>query len=302
MDFKDIENRIKELDRESKSREEKQKVMELWKEYSGDDALISNKEYSEAMARLRGNSDILKLMSGIPRLDGITEGFWEGNLIVISGPTKEGKTTLCQTLTTSFSAQGQKCVWFSFDTPGEELISRFQNPPTFYLPRRNPSEKKLDWIEGKIIEGIAKYGIRVAFIDHLGMLTRATSNTANYATELQSIVMELKQIAIRWRVIIFVNHHIKKIQSDSIPMLSDLKDSSGVAQDSDSVIMVWRQKKRDEETKALIPVGTYSYASVLVHRRTGRSGVMELEHKGDHFIERIKASAHSKEEVDISNL
>ncbi len=286
MESKEIREQIRALGATDQPTAQRSKALELWKEYTGDDAIISNVEYSAAMAAIRGDTTSLKLMSGIPRLDGITEGFWEGNLIVVSGPTKEGKTTLCQTFTQAFTAQGQKCIWFSFDTPGDELIQRFKTPPLFYMPRRNPAEKKLDWIEEKIIEGIAKYGIRVAFIDHLGMLTRATANTQNYATELQSIVMELKQIAIRWRVIIFINHHIKKIQSDSIPMLSDLKDSSGVAQDSDSVIMVWRKKDRDPETKALIPIGNESFCSVLVHRRTGKSGVVQLVHNEDHFVEK----------------
>ncbi len=234
------------------------------------------------MSLLRGNRDLLKVYSGLTSMDKITEGFWEGNVIVISGPTKEGKTTFCQTLTINFARQGHKTLWFPFDTPGEELISRFSTAVEIYLPKKNPSLKKLDWIEKKIIEGIAKFGTRIIFIDHLGMLTKATDNNINYSTELSSIMMELKQIAIRWRVVIILNHHIKKIQADTIPMYSDLKDSSGVAQDSDMVIMIWRKK---EKRGGIIHHTDKAVLSVQTNRRTGRTGIVHVVHKGDHFAE-----------------
>lgn len=273
---------VKKLEGEVKDKEKSQELKDFMRMYTGDDEIISSEEYAAAMARLRGDDTILKLKSGLSYLDTLTEGFWEGNVIIVSGPTKEGKTTLCQTLTINFTKSGYPCLWFPFDTPGDEVISRFQEPIKFYLPKRNPSQKKIDWIEQKIIEGIAKHRTRVVFIDHLAMLTRASENERNYSTELQSIMMELKQIAIRWRVVMFINHHIRKIQTDTNPMLSDLKDSSGVAQDSDMVIMIWRKK---EKKNGVVENSNKSVVQIQANRRTGRTGKFSLEHKGDHFEE-----------------
>lgn len=284
MEVNEIDKILKNIDSELQTTEQKSMFISLMKQYEGDDEITSSDEYVEAMNRLRGNKEIMKLYSRLPTMDKITEGFWEGNVVVISGPTKEGKTTLFQTLTMNFTDEGHKCLWFPFDTPGEELIQRFKHETKIYLPKKNPSAKKLDWIEKKIIEGLAKYGTRVVFIDHLGMLTRASDNERNYSTELSSIMMELKQIAIRWRVVIFLNHHIKKIQADTVPMYSDLKDSSGVAQDSDMVIMVWRKK---EKRNGVIYHLDKAALGIQTNRRTGKTGVVHVVHKGDHFEEEI---------------
>lgn len=298
MQIDDLDKLISNLDKEIKSTKDRAHLIEIMKDYSGDEEIISSSAYVSAMAVLRGNKDILKVYSGITPLDKISEGFWEGNVIVISGPTKEGKTTFCQTLTMNITTQGHKCLWFPFDTPGEELISRFKTPVEIYLPKKNPSVKKLDWLEKKIIEGIAKYGTRVVFIDHLAMLTRATDNASNYSTELSSIMMELKQIAIRWRVIILINHHIRKIQADTVPLYSDLKDSSGVAQDSDMVIMIWRKK---EKKGGIIQHMDKAVLSVQTNRRTGKTGVVHVVHKGDHFEEEPIGEI-KKEEIDAEDI
>lgn len=292
MEINEIDKIIANLDTELKSVKDRSNLMEIMREYSGDEEIISSKDYIAAMSLLRGNRSLLKVYSGLKSLDKITEGFWEGNVIVISGPTKEGKTTFCQTLTMNFLTKGHKSLWFPFDTPGEELISRFNTPIEIYLPKKNPSVKKLDWVEKKIIEGIAKFGTRIIFIDHLAMLTRVTADERNYSTELSSIMMELKQIAIRWRVIIIINHHIRKIQADTIPLYSDLKDSSGVAQDSDMVIMVWRKK---EKKGGIIHHTNKAALAVQTNRRTGRTGVIHVEHKGDHFAEESPAEVEKIE-------
>lgn len=297
MDIREIDKTLYNLEKEIKGVKDRSNLMLIMKEYNGDDEITSSKDYIAAMSVLRGNRDILKVYSGITSMDKITEGFWEGNVIVISGPTKEGKTTFCQTLTMNFAKQGHKSLWFPFDTPGEELISRFNTPTEIYLPKKNPSIKKLDWVEKKIIEGIAKFGTRVVFIDHLAMLTKATDNNVNYSTELSSIMMELKQIAMRWRVVILINHHIKKIQADTIPMYSDLKDSSGVAQDSDMVIMVWRKK---EKKGGIIYHTDKAVLSIQTNRRTGRTGVIHVIHKGDHFDEETISEA-KKIEADSTD-
>lgn len=285
MDTNELDKIVKNLEKELITVKDRSNLMEIMRAYTGDEEIISSKDYIEAMRIIRGNKAILKVFSGLPSLDKITEGFWEGNVIVISGPTKEGKTTFCQTLTINLNKAKHKSLWFPFDTPGEEVISRFNKEIEIWLPKKNPSVKKLQWIEQKIIEGIAKFGTKIIFIDHLGMLTKSTDNNVNYSTELSSIMMELKQIAIRWRVIIFLNHHIKKIQADSIPVYSDLKDSSGVAQDSDMVIMVWRKKSKKD---GVIVHLDKAVLSVQTNRRTGRTGIVQVVHKGDHFEEELK--------------
>ena len=267
----DIDKTISDLDEKSDSDEEKKRIQELYKNYKGSDEVIPADEYQKLIVR---EEVLYRVSSGLTDLDKIIEGFRPGNVIIVSGPTKQGKTTFCQTLTENFTKQDFKCLWFFFDTPAIEVIERFQEIPIFYLPKRNEPEKKLEWIEQKIIEGLVKYDTRMVFVDHLGFLTRFSSERDNYSTELTSIVRELKEIAIRWNVTIFLNHHIKKIDSESTPRWSDLKDSSGPAQDSDITIMVWRERVKGEFGSEYTDFG---FVSVQLHRRTGRTGTIRVE-------------------------
>lgn len=279
--LEDLQKRIKDTSEEIEEERKRDEFLEKYQRYEGDDELIDTKTYLEAMAKLRGNEEMFKIFSGLPELDALTEGFWEGNVIVVSGPTKEGKTTLCQTITINLSNEKIPCTWMPFDTPGEELIKRFNDPVEFYLPRRNAAQKTIAWIEEKVIEGIAKYDSRVIFIDHLGSLATEGKNHLNHATQLQHLMTELKRIAIDWRVIIFVNHHIRKIETGTVPVLSDLKDSGGIATEADMVIMVHRVKKREQFG---LHYTNKSVVDLQAHRRSGNKGYVKLLHMGDRFV------------------
>ena len=253
--------------------------MELQKRYQGSDELISSKDF---LAKAKKEHDLYIVNSGLKSLDGIIGGFRPGTLVIISGPTKQGKTTFCQTLTTNFTNQQFKCLWLSFDTPSIELIERFSPLPVFYLPKRNSPEKKMTWIESKIIEGLAKYNTRIVFIDHLGFLTRFADKNTNHATELTSIVREIKEISIRWNVTIFLNHHIRQIDAEVVPNWSHLKDSSGPAQDSDITILIWRGRLKG---KFGIEYDDSAFVSVQLHRRTGKTGLVKVKYKNNLFHE-----------------
>ncbi len=281
MNINDINKYMSSLEQEAETLSEQNRIAQMMNEYTGDDQVVDTATYLEAMQRLRGG-DPYKAFAGLSQLDYLTEGFWEGNIVVISGPTKEGKTTFCQTLTINFAKAKQAVLWMPFDTPGEELIKRFRDPITFYLPKKNASVKDLEWVEQRIIEGIAKYNTRIIFIDHLGSLVHNEMDNSNYATYLQHIMVRLKEIAMQWRVVIFLNHHIAKIGTNETPMLSNLKDSSGVAQEADFVLMIWRKKER---RGSVIDYANEARIQVQANRRTGKSGVVCLKHMGDYFIE-----------------
>jgi replicative DNA helicase len=282
MEIEKIKSTIDKLDSKLQNKDEKERLLELKRKYTGSDEVISAKEYSDDVKK---EKILYKAFSGLKKFDSIIEGFRPGTVVIISGPTKQGKTTFCQTLTKAFSSTGFECLWFSFDTPPYELIERFEPLPTFYLPRNNFPDKKIQWLEEKIIEGMAKYNTRMIFIDHLGSISRFTSETSNHATELTAIVRELKDIAMRWNVTIFLNHHIQKIDlMTTRPAWYHMKDSSGPGQEADITLMISKGMRLiDRKTNKFEYDGT-GKISVELNRR-GKTGIVDLLHEKNGFIE-----------------
>ena len=62
----------------------------LWDKYEGDDKIISSEELREEIEAEK-EKDHLMIYTKIPALDRIIDGFREGNLVVVSAPTKMGK-------------------------------------------------------------------------------------------------------------------------------------------------------------------------------------------------------------------
>jgi len=289
MKISELDKIIEDLSVESKETHEKLELLWLKKQYSGPDEVIS----AEILyAALKKDKPQFKVFSGLEGLDKITDGFRPGNLLIISGPTKQGKTTFCQTLTYNFWRQKYNCLWFSFDTPPMELIERFpeDKTPKFYLPRRNEIDKKTKWVESKIIEGIAKFDVKIIFIDHLESLAGYSNSAPNYASELQSIVRELKEMSIRWNVVIFLNHHLRQTGENEIPNWTQLKNSSGPAQESDMTLMIWRDRIKTPVPGEVVYENTANI-SLQLNRRTGKTGTIKVVWKNNLFYEREKSNA-----------
>jgi replicative DNA helicase len=277
-----IEKLIERCEQEIASTQDAQKkaeqvavIKDLWRKYRGEDQIVSVEDYLKRIAN-EESGDELVVMSKIPKLDIIIEGFREGNLVVVSGATKQGKTSFCQTLTENFSEQGVKCLWFTYEVPVKEFTRKFKEIPTFYLPNKITGDTT-DWLEKKTVEAIAKYGVRVVFVDHLHYIVDLRAMKQNLSVQIGMVMRDLKKIALAWGVIIFLVAHIKKTKASDMPGLDDMRDSSFVAQEADIVMMVSRliQEGSEFSNEAIV--------SVLAHRRTGKMGSVRLLYRDNKF-------------------
>jgi len=197
----------------------------------------------------------------ISSLDKAIEGFSGGELITISGPTKGGKTLLAQTLTHNFLEQQIYSLWFSFELPPKEFISRFPDLSLFYLPR-HLKRNAVKWLHNCILQSLEENRTKAVFIDHLHFLFDI-ARTRNPSLEIGSIVRELKSLAVDNNIVIFLLCHTSKLHPEKEPDAESIRDSSFVGQESDSVFILWRVK--DSE-------GIYGNKAILkveYHRRTG---------------------------------
>lgn len=234
--------------------------------------------------------------------DDLGGGVTEGDLVILTGPTGMGKTSLAQTFTVGLDKQGIPMLWFSYEVAMWHLWNKFQQMGVSknllaYCPMKMTSGS-VDWIELKVKEGILKYNTKVVFIDHLGFLMPRSKKmdsdfSRNYSAYLGDTVRQLKTLAVENNLIIFLLTHVRKTKELGI---DDIADSSKIAQEADFVFMVERVKSN---TKTLVNNVMDIYTnetkiSVVKNRRTGRTKMVKCEMVQNQFVEKIMSYDFSR--------
>jgi hypothetical protein len=226
------------------------------REYGGEDRVISSQEM--ALRLKESPESLIRVKSFIPSLDSAIEDFRDGELIGISGPTKQGKTLLAQTLTVNFNRQQYPSLWFTYEVPARQFLSQFPDLPLIYLPSKLKAHA-LPWLEERIFESFLKYRTRIIFVDHLHYLIDL-ARLKNPSLEIGQVIRRLKSLAVSGGFLIFLLCHTTKGASENDLSFEAIRDSSFVSQESDSVLMIKRTPKVAENAARL---------RVEFHRRTG---------------------------------
>ena len=219
-----------------------EKIIRL-KNYSGEDEVITSFELKDILSYQKED---IPFMSQLSLLDYYTDGFIGGELITISGPTGAGKSLLAQTFTANFQKQDITSCWFSYELTLRQFLNRFPVPmPCFALPKIL-KPYSLSWLEDRIIESVVKYGVKAVFIDHLHYLFDMI-NFRNASLQIGILIRQLKFLAVRLNIAIFLLCHMTKTKFSEEPSGSDVRDSSFVTQESDTVLIIWRVKEPDSD-------------------------------------------------------
>lgn len=224
-------------------------------------------------------SDIYPLE--MPCFDAVIHGgVSPGDVIVIAGQSGHGKTSLAQDWTMSLTRghKKAKALWFSYEVLPTHLWNKFlemgmTREDCVFIPSKH-STGNVAWVEKKIQEGKKKFDTKAVFIDHLGFLLPKTEGilgknlSSNYASFLTQIMRDLKTIALKEEVIIFLPVHMKKMDSKSRHSdIDDIKDTSGIAQESDLVFLIEREKDKDKDAKTYFT--TTTKITLAKNRKTG---------------------------------
>lgn len=246
--------------------------------YNGSDKMISSYEIAE---KIKTRPEEFKMLSGWKGVDDILKGFRLKQLITIAAPTKSGKTAWSIDLTKRLAEHNP--TWFPFEEGAEELVQKFidrnEKPPLFFTPQENKGNT-LAWIEERIIESIVKYDTKIVFIDHLHFIVPFSAERSDL--RIGETMRALKGLAKKWNITIFIIAHLKKTQLEKQPDLEDLRDSSFIAQESDTVIMLWRETKR--EVGQVITTNNVN-VSIQANRRTGKTGNIKMIYNEGKFTE-----------------
>jgi len=255
-----------------------ERLKDIAKVYSGEDEVIS---FSDIVERLKNEKPELQIMTGWSGLDNILKGIRLQQLVVISAATKSGKTTFCMDLTSRLEEYNP--MWFPFEESAEELIRKFiergETVPKAVTPKHTTGNT-MSWIETKIVESIAKYNSRIVFIDHLDYVVPLSSDS--HPLRVAQAMRELKALAKKWNVTIFIICHFVKTQLTEQPTMEDLRGSSAIGQEADTVVLLWREAKKED---GQLVITNNVNISIQANRRTGKTGNIKMIYNNGKFLE-----------------
>ena len=286
IDKDKIDKIIQSLDKEIKSTKEgiEQtdsliRLKEIAKVYRGEDRIIP---FDEIVQRISKGDEELKIMTGWSDLDSLLRGFRLQQLVVISALTKSGKTSFLMDMT--IRLKDYNPLWFPFEESAEELVRKFvergQEPPRAYTPE-NMTNSSIDWLESKIVEAIAKYDSKIVIIDQLDFIVPFTGE--NHHLSIAKTMRDLKGLAKKWNIVIFIIAHMQKTKMDNQPTMEDLRGSSSIAQEADTVLLLWREAKREN---GQVVITDNVNVSVQANRRFGKTGNVKMVYEDGKFIQR----------------
>lgn len=206
--------------------------------------------------------------SGFQELDDCMDGgFREGDFTIVSGVPGDGKTTLCRMFTLNFARENVPSLWFSHEMTNRELWDSFvKMGANTDLIAHVPEflEDDMDWMFKHIDKAIKERGTKVVFIDTLGDIVRSVKDQrdlSNYATYLAQLCKDLRDYAIKNRIMIFaVAHATKQTRSNTNETNNaDIANSNGIAAAATNIFHVWRDKDSDN----------LSYVKIGKSRRDG---------------------------------
>lgn len=261
---------------------------------------IANREFSKIGLEADGETDIVHISEaitseeysnptpiGYPIFDKeMMGGVREGDLVIITGKSGEGKTTFAQNITLNLFFNGGLSTWFSYEVLTNNLYAKFKQMAEakgvnvkdipIFVPKRN-SSGNLSWIKEKITEAIEKYNSKFIFIDHIDFISPTNLKSGDQRRMiLKEICQELKSIAVDLKITIFLMAHVKKVQGREIEM-QDIAESSGIYQLADFVFSVQRQRTKVNVGGEFVEtIGDQSLLKILKNRITGSYPVMKF--------------------------
>jgi len=231
-----------------------------------DDKIVTSHEFYDEIKALPAEK---RYSFGIASIDKLTEGFTHGDLIVVSGFTGHGKTSICQTISYNLGQKEISTLWFSFELSARQFFNKYKDKtvPLFYLPKKN-KPYDLNWLDQKISECQKNFGVKVVFIDHLHYIVPMLGGELKKSDLIGDTMRRLKQMAVKYEMAIFLMAHTKQPKDQLAPTLGDLRDSSFVGQESDAVYIIHRPTKRGKRDE----FEEFNYFTIVKQRHTGVIG------------------------------
>ena len=273
----------------------------------------------------RGKDVLSGVPSGFSELDRITAGWQPSDLVIVAARPSMGKTAFVLSMARNMAVD-HKCgvAFFSLEMSALQLVKRIMGSETEIelgkIRTGNLDNDEWAQFEAKIAKLdeapiyiddtpsisvfefrakcrrlVQKFGIRIAIIDYLQLMSWTGDTRGNREQEVSNISRSLKAIAKELNIPIIalsqLNREVEKRTGvHKRPQLSDLRDSGGIEQDADIVALIHRPEYYDitevpdnNEMRSMIGVAEI----IIAKHRNGATGKIELTFKKEYakFIE-----------------
>jgi replicative DNA helicase len=253
--------------------------------------------------------EIRGVPTGFTQLDKKTTGFQAGDLIVIAGRPSMGKTTLAVNIAENAAiAKGVPSAIFSMEMSAEQLtlrlISSLGRVNQTHLRTGNFSEEDWSRIQGAMAQlSVAplyvdetpaltptevrararrlkrEHGLGLIVVDYL-QLMQVSGTKENRATEISEISRSLKALAKELQVPVVALSQLNRAveqRTDKKPVMSDLRESGAIEQDSDLILLIYREEVYDPNTtrRGIADI-------IIAKQRNGPIGEVQLTFLGEY--------------------
>ncbi len=275
------------------------------------EVLNSTKNNLEKLSMQKG--EVTGLSTGWERLDKLTAGLHEGQLIIVAARPAMGKSAWALNLATNAAINSNKTVAiFNLEMSAESLASRMiaslGHIEGYKLATGN---LKNDW--DKVNEALSKLentniymddtagitigeirskcrrlansdkGLDLIIIDYLQLITSSVNYGTNRQQEVSDISRALKLMALELKVPVValaqLSRSAEQRKENPRPILSDLRESGSIEQDADIVAFLYREDyyKKDLEKKDQVSDCEF----IVAKHRNGATGTIPLRFKKD---------------------
>lgn len=214
------------------------------------------------------DDDVIK--TGYQVLDEIIGGFQAGQLVTIGAATGVGKSAFAINLTLNIADQGHAVDLYSFEMDEKEVYNRIISIVTGISSkdkssaeeRYNAGKKHFDSTKHDIevftkhVTDLSKFysqcrisanqdGVKVVIIDYVQLIHLVDYSKLPRVAEIEKITSRLKNIASELKITIIILSQLSREhqkRENKQPVLSDLRDSGSIEQDSNIVIFLHKSE------------------------------------------------------------
>lgn len=242
---------------------------EIISKSSSSNAIDAKSTFNDVLSEISSGEPPKAITSGFSAIDDyLSGGFHDGELVVIGARTGVGKSAVMLDMALSALAKGKRVAFFSLEMSRKLIehrrIANVSGVPLFRITRNaiNSNDANriaishehfpfdswhvfdtvhtLEDIQSEIMRLKSTSGIDIVYVDYLQIID-SEQKSENRTVEVGKISKSLKRLAMKADIPVVTASQIKRLspgERDRMPILSDLRESGSIEQDSDVVLFL----------------------------------------------------------------